>query len=280
MVELVCFTLPYRLETFERALQGIRQAGYDSVGFGLPHKDGGYPAEPTLAEAERIGRLLEKYSLRPRILYGARTQAGTVEELCAWVDFSVALGKPAMVWVGVSGYRRFPSEPLPAAEYQAAHQAFVAKMREVGAYAQEKGVTITLKPHTGNTATGPILAATLREIGSPAVRACLDPGNVAYYEGISPEEDIAAVIDQVELLTMKDHRGPRAHPDFPVPGEGDVDFVRILRDLKAAGFNGALLVERVDGTDGSNLSAEEIDRRIAAARENVLKMAREAGYAV
>lgn len=278
MPELVCYTLPYRSVEFERALQGIRRAGYDAVGFGLPHADGGYPTEPSLEEADRIGRILEKYELRPQALYGAKTQTDDDNHLRAWIDFAHALGSSMLVWVGVGGYSRFPNELLPADEYESRHQTFVEKMRRIGDYAEEKGITVTLKPHTGNTATGPVLAKTLKAIGSPSFQACLDPGNVSFYEGIPGADDAETIIDDTVALIMKDHRGARANPDFPVPGEGDVDFVRILKLLHQRGFDGPLVVERIDGADGSNLTVDEVDRRVARARENVLKMAREGGY--
>lgn len=278
MPEVVCFTLPYRSASFERALQGIKQAGYDAIGFGLSHADGDYPAERTVQEADRIKKILDTYSLRPRILYGSGPEKASVEDLCAWIDFAHALDRAMLVWVGTWGYVRFPDEPLPAEELERRHQAYVEKLRQVAAYAEDKDVTITLKPHTGNTATGPILAKTLKEIDSKVVKACLDPGNVSFYEGISPEEDAEVLLSETVALTMKDHRGPRANRDFPIPGEGDIDWVRILKGLKEHGFDGPLMVERIDGTDGSNISLEEIDARIARARENTVRMAKEAGF--
>ncbi len=278
MPELVCYTLPYRSVEFERALQGIRRAGYESVGFGLPHADGGYPTEPSVEEADRIGRILEKYELRPQGLYGAKTQADDLDHLLGWIDFAHALGAPMLVWVGVGGYSRFPNELLPKDVYEPRHRAFVERMRRVGDYAADKGVIVTLKPHTGNTGTGPVLKQTLKEIDSPAFRACLDPGNVSYYEGIPGAEDAEAVLDETAALIMKDHQGDRANADFPVPGEGDVDFVRILKGLRARDFDGPLIVERIDGADGSNLTIDEVDRRVTRARENVQEMAQEAGF--
>lgn len=280
MPELVCFTLPYRSASFERGLQGIKQAGYEAVGFGLPHADGAYPAELTVKEADRIKQILDAYELRPRILYGAKTQTGDADELRAWVDFAHALDRAMLVWVGVGGYRRFPNEPLAAHELEERHRPFVEKLRPVAAYAEDKGVTIALKPHTGNTATGPVLAKTLAEINSPAVQACLDPGNVSFYEGLPPEEDAEVILDQTVALTMKDHQGGRAHADFPVPGEGTIDWVRILKGLRDSNFTGPLIVERVDGADGANLTLEEIDRRVARARENTVRMALEAGFSL
>ena len=88
---------------------------------------------------------------------------------------------------------------------------------------------------------------------------------------------MGAIAQQTVALVMKAHRGPRAHPDFPVPGEGEVDFARILRSLRAAGFAGPLSVERVDGTDRGPIPAHEVDARLARARRNLERLLAEVG---
>lgn len=278
MPEIISLTLPYRKMTFERSLEGIKRAGYDSIGFGLDHSDGGYPVEPSLAEADRIKNIIDKHGLGAGLVYGARTATDDADALCRWIDFAAAIDCPLLVWVGVGGYRKFPNEPLTEEQLDEKHRPFVEKMKVVGERAAEKGITVTLKPHTGNTATGPVLKKTLQDIGSPAFKACLDPGNVRYYEGVSPEEDIEPVLDQTAAVIMKDHRGERANGDFPIPGEGDVDFPRILKRLHDVGYSGPLVVERIDGADGGNLTVEEIDARLVKAYDNVVRMAREAGF--
>lgn len=279
MPDLVCLTLPYANYPFERALEGIAAAGFRYIGFGLPHAGVPFPQEQTPAEAERIRALCERYGLRVSLLYGAQVMREDVTQLCRRVDFARTVGATLLQWVGTWGYVRFPDQPISDEEWAASHRAFVERIRPVAEHAAAGGITITLKPHTGNTATGPILANTLREIGLPALRACYDPGNVRFYEGIAPEEDIHNVLRETVALVLKDHRGPRAHAEFPVPGEGDVDFVRMLLDLRQTGFNGPVIVERVDGDDRGAIPAEELDERIRRAYANVQRMVREAGFA-
>jgi len=81
----------------------------------------------------------------------------------------------------------------------------------------------------------------------------------------------------VKSVCLKDHRGLRANADFPVPGTGQIDHQEMFRTLFAGGFSGPLAVERVDGTDrAAAMPAEEIDRRIAQARELLEPMLRKA----
>lgn len=278
MPEQVCLTLPYARYPFERALDGIAAAGFRAIGFGLPHAGVPVPEEQTPAEAKRIRSLCDRYGLGVSLLYGAQVMREDVEQLCRRVDFAREVGASLLMWVGTWGYRQFPDEPLSPEAAAAAHRDFLARIRPVAEYAAASGVVLTFKPHTGNTATGPILARTLRDIGVPGVRACYDPGNVHFYEGIAPEDDVRPVLAETAALVMKDHRGPRANPDFPIPGEGEVDFVRILRDLRGAGFDGPVIVERIDGADRGPIAEDEIDRRLQRAYANVGRMLREAGF--
>lgn len=266
MQPIVGLTLPYARYSFARALAGLASAGYRWVGFGLPHAGVPVPAEETAAEAERLRQLCQAHGLEPYLTYGTNVMSVGVEGACRHLDFVHALGARMVLWLGTWGYARFPDQPHPPERLAADHAVFVERLRQVAEHAGRLGLTITLKPHTGNTATGSILRRTVEEIGHPAVRACYDPGNVRFYEGISPEEDVEAVAPLTEALVLKDHRGGRAHADFPVPGEGEIDFPRIVARLRQAGFAGPLIVERVDGAQREPIPPEEIDSRLARAR--------------
>lgn len=140
---------------------------------------------------------------------------------------------------------------------------------------------ITLKPHTGNTATGPILRKTLDDIDSPFVQASYDPGNVYHYEGIDEnvESGFEHVKDVSYSLVMKDHYTGERPNRASLPGNGKVDFVRMLRSWRERGFNGPLVVEKVfDRAVGGDVSAEDLDMRMEKARVNVLKMWVESGF--
>jgi sugar phosphate isomerase/epimerase len=142
---------------------------------------------------------------------------------------------------------------------------------------------VTIKPHTGNTATAAVIADTLRTIGSPHILGSYDPGNVRFYEGIEPSEDLPAIAAQTVSLVAKDHRGKRAEVDFPIPGEGDVDFASIFATLRSANFTGPVVVERLDGANGefsANSPIEVLDERVKAARINLERLLVQAGFSV
>jgi len=281
MIKLACMTWPYTEYAFERALQGIAAAGFRYVAFGLPHEGKEVPERADEAEAAALVRQLDRYGLQATMLVGTPWLAPgqPIERAARLFAFAKMVGAAEVISLGTWGYREFPDEPLAADERAAADEAFAEQLRLVAAEAECASVTVTLKPHTGNTATADILKRTLAAIGSPAVKASYDPGNVRYYEGIDPVYDVSAIAEQTVSLIAKDHRGPRGNGDFPIPGQGDVDFAAILRKLHAVEFAGQVVVERIDGTDNS-LRADEIDRRIAEARSGLAKLLAEAGFAV
>ncbi|MDG0813599.1 sugar phosphate isomerase/epimerase family protein [Cohnella rhizosphaerae] len=279
MIRLACMTWPYTAFSFERALRGIAGAGYRYVAFGLPHEGKRVPETSDEAEARAIVRQLDRFGLEAIMLAGTSWLAPDqpIERAARLFSFARLVGATEVVSLGTWGYGSFPDEPLEAARRASDDEAFAAQFRRVADEAERAGITVTLKPHTGNTATAAILKRTLASIGSPAVKASYDPGNVRFYEGIDPAADFKEIAGEAVSMIAKDHRGLRANADFPVPGEGEVDFAAIFREMRSTGFAGSVVVERVDGTDGGALTADEIDRRIAAARIGLSRLLAESG---
>ena len=281
MIKLVCLTLPYAKFSLERGIEGVARAGYSYVGVGWPH-EGEDPLgfDPEGALVNRAKTLCEQAGLTPVVIgHGQIAAKDRASQLPRRIDVCKALGAEAIQMSGASGYRRFPHEPLEPEVFQAAHEAYVADLKPAGSYAQDQGVVLALKPHTGNTATAEHLARLLPEIDRPSVKACYDPGNVHFYEGISPEDDFPHIAEQTYELVAKDHVGPKAENNFPVPGEGDVDFKRIFGTAFEAGFDGPVVVERVNGT-GGDFTAEEVDARILRARKNLIGLLVGAGFSL
>ena len=281
MVKLVCLTLPYAQFSLERGIEGVALAGYSYVGVGWPH-EGEDPLgfDPDGPQVHHARKLCEEAGLTPVVIGHGRIPVNDrASMLLQRIDVCKAFGAEAIQMAGAGGYKRFPHEPLEPDVFQASHESYVVDLKPAGEYAAEQGVVLALKPHTGNTATAKHLARLLPEIDRPAVKACYDPGNVHFYEGVTPEDDFPYIAEQTYEIVVKDHIGPKAENNFPIPGEGDVDFGRIFSTAFDAGFDGPVVVERVNGTDGA-FTAEEVDVRICQARENVTELLNDAGFSV
>jgi len=283
MMKLACMTLPYSNVPFERALEGISRAGFRYVAFGLPHAGVDVPDESDSDAAAKLQLLFERYQLEPIMLISTNQLAPgqTIERARFRIELAKALRIPEMLSLGTWGYRDFPDDPLPEKEMLELNRLFVDKFRELASIAESNGVTITLKPHTGNTATAQHLLQTLREIGSDFVKASYDPGNVHYYEGIDAVADFTMIAADTVSLVAKDHRGAKGNPDFPIPGEGDIDFSSLFRIWQDKGLgktnsSGTVVVERVDGK-GEEMNPEQIDELMAKTRSKLATILKTVG---
>jgi sugar phosphate isomerase/epimerase len=193
-------------------------------------------------------------------------------------EVAAALGIPYVLSSGPSPYvRRTFAERKRDMLFRREAEGYFATLREVAPIAERAGVTIVMKPHMGVTGTGADLADIVELIDHRAVRVCYDAGNVAFYEGVRPEDDVRDCARYVRAVCIKDHRGARANPDFPIPGEGDVDHAQVFRVLLQAGFAGPALVERLDGTqNAAEMPVETIDAALSRARANMERAAKEA----
>jgi len=269
--QLSCQTLPYRAFPLVRALQGISKTGYKYVMLYQTHAD--KPVfTPALSSAERsdLKKLLADHGLMVHMSFVGlgvdlktdRGQSDYKRELDLFREFDIK----TVVGIGPWGYKKFPDEPKPASEWEQECALFYRGLEQVVPHAEKLGITITLKPHTGITATAKACLRVVERIVSENLKICWDAGNVSYYEGIRPDPDLPALAPHVRAVCIKDHRGGRAHADFPVPGEGNVDHGLMFQLLFGAGFRGPLSVERVDGTmDATKMDAALIDQRIQKA---------------
>ena len=112
--------------------------------------------------------------------------------------------------------------------------------------AASRGVTLAIKPHVGasvyNTAT---LIQMFSEIDSPGLGANLDTLHI-----YRAREDAAETVRQLgqkvahvhlrEYPDVPDRENYEALPEQEIPGRGGVNFPKILRSLKAVGYNGAV----------------------------------------
>ncbi len=270
-------TLPYRREPLQRALQGIAQSGYRVVSLWTDHAGSPIiPLDPTPAQTAALQGMITGFGLTPVAMFARRGAMEQMEPLRSDLDLCAALGMPLLQaagpWPFVSADKR-KGEMRWYGEIERLLRHLAAAAPE----AERRGVTIVLKPHRGATATGADLVDVIGRIGSPAVRACWDAGNVRFYEGLNSEDDLeqSGVAPLVKSVCIKDQRGGQGVADFPIPGEGDVDHPRMLHILTAAGFSGPLLIERVDDQP----TAEAIDAALTRAHAFLAPLVGEEGGA-
>ena len=283
-IELGAHTLPYRAHSFDRALEGIANAGFKYVGIYGEHD--GAPLIPHDARAgaiDSVRKRIEAHNLIPRMAFrfpSDPAQKDPSAPLRRTLEVAGALGVEFVISTGPSPYTRAFQERKRDMLFHREAETYFQVLRNAAPHAQKWNVTIVLKPHMGVTGTGEDLADLVELIDHPHVRVCYDAGNIAFYEGLKPEEDVLACARHVRAVCVKDHRGPRFHPDFPIPGDGDIDHAAIFRSLVTAGFSGPCLVERVDGTQkATDMPLDTIDAALTRAHTYLKKAAQAAGSA-
>jgi sugar phosphate isomerase/epimerase len=111
-------------------------------------------------------------------------------------------------------------------------------------YAAAKGVGLSVKPHGGQNSTGPQCRKLIEQVGHTNFRLWYDPGNIFYYSDgkLDPVDDSATVDGLVVGMSVKDFVAPK---DVMVtPGTGQVNFKKVLANLKRGGFvRGPLIIE-------------------------------------
>lgn len=231
--ELACMTLPYAAFPFERALLGIRWAGFTRVAWGVTHeKRPALALEATPREAAALSRQTRDAGLTPVMMFSTvmLEEAGAGAAHKRRVDQAAAAGIPYLLTFGRTA----------AGQYAAA----VAALREAGPHAQQAGVTVLLKQHGGNTGTGLDCLKMLRDVNHPAVRMGYDAGNVLDYESHDPLPDIAACVPEIRALCLKDHRDTPKDEDC-APGFGEIDHYKLLMPLRRTGLTLPLVFENI-----------------------------------
>jgi sugar phosphate isomerase/epimerase len=240
-LKMGCTTRPYSAWSFAEACEHIASAGYTDVA--VFANEGKVPvrSDSTAEEIASTRKAAADAGIEPSMVIGG-TKLG-LDLDAAVEDYKKLIGNVAEVgakWLLDCGTSREQSEP------------YFELMRRAAVHAEEAGVGITLKPHGGITLTIEDLIDAYNKVNHSAFGICYDPGNIIYYTKgeLRPEPDIAKVAPMVTTGIIKDCVVEDGKPDVMVtPGEGLVDFEKVLGGLVEGGFKGPLYVECVAGKE-------------------------------
>jgi len=141
--------------------------------------------------------------------------------------------------------------------------ALIEKLQGVCAQAEQLGLLICMETHPPFGKNGADAVTTIREVGSKALRMNFDTANVYYYnESINGVDELTKAIDVVETLHLKDTDGGFHSANFPVLGQGIVDFPNTFRLCDDAGIPGPFTLE----LEGPLTSGKSLDERQAAVK--------------
>jgi sugar phosphate isomerase/epimerase len=240
--QIACMTLPYSRFPLERALSGIRAAGYAFVAWGTSHLEAGgkpvpiMPADAPPARAKELGARCRDLGLEPVMMFtGISPDAKNgVEVLRHRIHQAAAAKIPQILTFGGSK----GGDP----------KVWIERLKQLGPVARQNGVLIVIKQHGGNMGTGSGCARITQELNDDGVRVNFDAGNVMDYNRIPPEKvlaDLQACAGEVRSFCIKDHRDfPPPHRDCG-PGLGEIDHYRLLYPVAFTGRTMPLCCENI-----------------------------------
>jgi sugar phosphate isomerase/epimerase len=225
------------------ALDGIKEAGFSVMGLLTRSKtDPFIGADATPEYLEALKKKIAARGLRAN-LGAIRTRVdGAIEDgikdLRMQIDHAHFLG---LEWLMSFGVDR-PQD----------HEAYFKLMADGAAYAKEHGLKLVLKPHGGSSGASEEILRSIKAINHPNFSIWYDAGNIIYYTGKDPVAELEPIAKYVTGFCAKDCAMPKGEVMIQL-GAGKVDFAKVFEKLKAAGFNGPIMLE---GSDPGKSTAE------------------------
>ena len=228
-----CFNRPWTSWTFDDALKQIKAAGYHTVGLLTRTKD-----EPFIgadASPEYLAKLKQRLASS-----GLATNMGALRtrhnipldesrnEARTQIDNASALGITYLLSFGVDR----PEE----------YDHYYRVMSDAAAYAQERRIRLVMKPHGGGSGAAAEILAAIKAVQHANFKIWYDAGNIIYYTGKDPIEELKPIARHVTGFCAKDCGAPKGDVMIQF-GTGKVDFAAVFAELKSAGFDGPLMVE-------------------------------------
>jgi sugar phosphate isomerase/epimerase len=236
--QIACMTLPYSSFPLERALAGIRQAGYEFVAWGVNHRDASGTIRPALAvnaplaDAAKLAQRCRSIGLEPVMMFSTvhLEAADALDPHLRRIEQAAAAKIPYLLTFG----RTEPGQ----------YETVIRNLKRMAPRAQAAGVTVVVKQHGGNSATGQACLRILQETGEPSIRICYDAGNVLDYENQDPIADIRTCWQEIRAFAIKDHRNWPKDEDCG-PGFGEIDHYKLLQPVVRTGLTIPLACENI-----------------------------------
>jgi sugar phosphate isomerase/epimerase len=257
-----CFNRPWtKWGGIEVALDGIKDAGFSVMGLLSRTKtDPFIGVEATDEYLDALKRKIATRGLKANMAAIRTKVDGTVDEgikdLRKQIDNAQKLG---LEWLMSFGVDR-PQD----------HEPYFKLMADAAAYGKERGLKLVLKPHGGSSGASDEIIRSIKAINHPNFSIWYDAGNIIYYTGKDPVTELESIAKYVTGFCAKDCAAPKADVMVQL-GSGKVDFARVFSVLKAAGFNGPIMLEGSDpgksaaeATANAKANREFLERTIAA----------------
>ena len=228
-----CFNRPWTKWSYDDALDGIKAAGYAWTGLLTTTKND--PFTGAGATPEYLAELKKKIAARglkanmtALRLKTAAPLAEAIADTRQQIANAHALGLTFALTFGVDRPEHYAQ--------------FYKLMADAAAYGQERGIQLCMKPHGGGSGASEEILRCIKEVNHANFKIWYDAGNIIYYTGKDPVAELEPIAQHVTGFCAKDCAEQKSDVMIQF-GKGKVDFTAVFRKLKAAGFNGPIMVE-------------------------------------
>lgn len=190
---------------------------------------------------------------------------GEVDKISLWADVAHEIGAPAVRafggrWTTCPNFAEFMAakgeEPPLDGHTEAEGYDWSAEAFKIASYyAGRKGVTLVLENHWGFTMTSEGVLRILNAVRSPWLKVALDTGNFNFCA--EPYKEMETLAPYAAMVHAKTYYGGGIYYD------ADLDYRRIARILKDAGFQGYVSLE----FEGKAHPSEAIPQSLAMLRD-------------
>lgn len=155
------------------------------------------------------------------LLASGEQQQISVEQTCEALEIAQRIGaKASLHTLGVL---------TPDLYYEEAYENAMNSLKKIAGTAEKTGVALAVEFVWNGVLFSPLeMKLLLDEVGSEAVGFYFDPGNMAIFQ--YPHHWIRTLGKYIKAMHMKDW-------------EGKVDFVTLMAELRAAGYDGPMINE-------------------------------------
>src|SRR6266850_469399 len=122
------------------------------------------------------------------------------------------------------------------------YENYYKLMHDAAAYSHERGLKLVLKPHGGSSGDAEEITRCIEKVNHANFKVWFDAGNIIYYTGKDPLEQLKPVVQHVTGFCAKDCDKQKGSVWLEF-GTGKVDFPGVFGELKKSGFNGPVMVE-------------------------------------
>lgn len=206
---------------------------------------------PAPDQADATMKRLKEHGLTPLVIRGNTdlSKESCVDELAAQLATCEKMGVKYLF--------------LSAKRNGADKEIVFDRLRRAGNVAKTHGVTIALETHPDLCTNGDVQLETMKAVNHLNVRVNFDTGNITFYnKNTDAVAELKKIVDYVATVEVKDHTGEFEAWNFPVLGQGKVNFPAVLQVLRDHGYTGPVTLE-FEGVKGAELTEEQTKKAIA-----------------